>query len=154
MVPDRSIELERWTERDLDGMSWHDNHVHSLQLVEGEHGAGELVLDLDYIVDWLQDSGGFRFRIVPVHLRFKQVTNLRLTLDYAGSSAAMGPFSIDHMALRTEQRERYTAQCWEIVLNWPRGEISFEATGFEQTAWGKAQVSDRQVLMVEERLRA
>lgn len=154
MVPDRSIELERWTEQDLAGMSWHDNHVHSLRLIEGEHGSGELVLDLDYIIEWLRESGGFRFRIVPVHLRFQKVTNLRLALDYAGPSAAMGPFSIDHIASTTEQRERYTAQRWEIVLNWPRGEISFEATGFEQTAWGKVQVSDRQGLMPEERVPA
>lgn len=38
-----------WTDRQFAEMSWHDNHVHGLQIVRGAHGSGELVLDIDYI---------------------------------------------------------------------------------------------------------
>ena len=33
-----------WTDSDLDDMSWHDNAVHALRIVEGKSGIGELVL--------------------------------------------------------------------------------------------------------------
>jgi hypothetical protein len=143
-----------WTDAQFDQMSWHDNHVHGLRVIEGEYGAGELVLDVDYILEWLEASAGFQFKIVPVYLRFKEVTDLRLALDYAKVSAGMSPFSIHRISRRTEARERYTAQCWEIELNWPDGRISFEATAFEQKAWGQVRISSGQVLRPEERVGA
>src|SRR3954447_15608689 len=97
----------RWTQDQFDEMSWHDNHVHALRIVAGQHGAGELVLDIDYIAEWLRNGDEFRFRLVPAALRFTDVTNLRLSLDYASPSAAMGPFSIHAIERRMEQRERY-----------------------------------------------
>jgi hypothetical protein len=86
-----------WTEADFEALAWHDVHVHGVRIIEGEHGAGELCLDLDYIVDWLCPVGGegrCRFRIAPALLTFREVTGLKLSLDYATPSAAMGPFSI------------------------------------------------------------
>lgn len=133
-------------------MTWHDNHVHALRIVERKHGTGVLVLDIDHIVEWLRgEGGGIRFRIARADLRFLGVTSLRLTLDYAAVSAAMGPFSLDGIERRTEARERYTATLWTLRLNWPIGEISFEATGFEQRLLGKPIVTDRQWLTEEER---
>jgi hypothetical protein len=143
-----------WTEAQFEQMSWHDNHVHALRVVEGEHGAGELILDVDYILEWLEAGAEFHFKIVPVYLRFKEVTDLQLAVNYPKISAAMGPFSIGRISRRTEVRERYTAQCWDIELNWPDGSISFEATGFEQKAWGQVRTTDSQVLKPEERVGA
>src|SRR5262245_20244864 len=37
-----------WTDADFGDLSWHDCSVHALRIVEGPHGAGELILDLDY----------------------------------------------------------------------------------------------------------
>ena len=127
----------RWTHEQFDEMSWHDNHVHALRIVAGEHGAGELVLDIDYIVEWLRNGGAFQFRLVPAILRFTEVTDLRISLDYASPSAAMGPFSIHAIERYTEQREHYIAQLWRIEVNWPGGEVTFEASGYEQSATGK-----------------
>ena len=135
-----------WSEAQFDEMSWHDNYVHGIQFVGGQHGSGELVLDIDYIVEWLQGSSGFQFKVVPATLRFREVTNLRIEIDYAAMTAAMGPFSIDGIRRRSEQRERYVAQCWSIPLNFPGGGISFEAEGYEQIAWGKLVVSELQGL--------
>ncbi|MBD5804070.1 hypothetical protein AZOA_35130 [Azoarcus sp. Aa7] len=140
-----------WTDRQFDEMSWHDNHVHALRVVEGAYGAGELVLDLDYIVEWICDAEGCSFRIVPATLSFLEVTNLRLSLDYASASAAMGPFSIHAIERRDEPRERYVAQVWKIAINWPKGEIEFEAKGFVQRATGEPVVSAAQCLRPEER---
>ena len=142
---------DRWTQEQFDEMSWHDNYVHAMRIVEGEHGAGDLVLDLDYIREWIRCADGFQFRILPVSLRFIEVTGLRISLDYASPGAAMGPFSIYGIERRTEARERYVAQVWKIVVGWPEGEISFEAQGFEQLGHGPEVLVPRQCLLPQER---
>jgi hypothetical protein len=141
----------RWTHEQFDEMSWHDNHVHGLRIVPGDYGAGELVLDIDYIAEWLRLDDAMKFRLVPATLRFTDVTNLRITLDYASPSAATGPFSIHTIERRAEQRERYVAQLWRIEVNWPVGEISFEASGYEQSARGEVVVTSQQWLSPAER---
>jgi hypothetical protein len=133
-------------------MSWHDNHVHGFRIVEGADGAGELILDLDYIVEWLEVAGGYCFRMEPSSLRFLGVTDLRVELDYATPSAALTPFSIHSIDRKSVPRDRYIAQVWTIVLNWPNGAISFEAIGYEQTPWGRSAVSSVQRLRTEERI--
>jgi hypothetical protein len=142
---------DHWTHAQFEQMSWHDNHVHALRFVQGEYGSGDLILDIDYIVEWVREPAEMKFRILPATLRFTGVTNLRVTLDYASATAAMGPFSIHTIGRRTEARERYEAQLWTIMLNWPVGELSFEAGGYEQTGWGKLVLASRQHLLPEER---
>ena len=144
--------MQHWTHAQFESMSWHDNHVHALRIIEGEHGAGTLILDIDYILEWLSGDGdGYRFRIARAELKFLGVTSLSLTVDYAAASAGMAPFSIDGIERRTELRERYTATVWTLLLNWPEGVISFEASGFEQRLVGEPIVVDRQWLTEQER---
>jgi hypothetical protein len=140
-----------WTDRLFEEMSWHDNYVHGFRIIEGAHGLGELVLDIDYILEWLCDAEGCKFRLIPANLRFFDVTNLRVSLDYATPAAALAPFSIHAIERRDEARERYVAQVWKILINWPQGEIEFEAKGFEQRAWGTAVLSESQYLRPDER---
>lgn len=136
----------RWTHDQFEQMSWHDNYVHALRIVEGQHGAGELLLDFDHILEWVGREDGMQFRIVPAVLKFTEVTNLRILLDYAAASAAMGPFSIHAIERHEQARERYVAQVWKIVVNWPVGEITFEASGYEQHSTGEPVMSDLQHL--------
>ena len=64
------MSIRRWTSAQFEEMSWHDNYVHALRVIEGQFGAGELVLDVDHILEWIQESGQFKFQILPVELRF------------------------------------------------------------------------------------
>jgi len=133
-------------------MTWHDNHVHALRIIEGEHGTGTVILDIDHIPEWLPDEGsGFRFRIARADLTFLGVTSLKFALDCAAASAALGPFSLHAIERRTEPRERYIATVGTLRLNWPVGEISFEATGFEQRLVAEPIVTGRQWLTEQER---
>jgi hypothetical protein len=140
-----------WTDQQFEEMSWHDNHVHALRVLEGAYGAGELVLDLDYILEWLTVEDGFQFRVIPVSLAFKEVTNLRVSLDYATPTAGIGPFSIHAIERHSENRKRYVATIWKILINWPNGEITFEATGFVQRGTGAPVLTLSQSLRPEER---
>jgi hypothetical protein len=142
-----------WTEADFDKMSWHDNHVHGLQIRSGEDGFGEVIFDIDYILEWLHPVDGIhiRFRLAPATLTFSNVAHLRLHVDYG--SDALGPFSID-VVKRTpidfQTGARYFE--WHIELVWPRGSISFQASGFTQVLRGPVQLTTAQWLDPPERI--
>lgn len=144
-----------WTEADFDEMSWHDNHVHGIRFIEGKDGEGDLILDVDYILEWLKDEGaGFRFRILPVTLTFHSVIFPRIAVDYAAATAAFGPFMIHGIERRMEKRAHYEAQMWRLPIAWPGGEIEFEARGFTQRGEGEPLLVSAQLLKPEQRNRA
>jgi len=146
------MEARVWTEADYEQMSWHDNHIHALRFVEGQDGTGDLILDLDYILEWLKgDGGGFRFRIIPVTLTFHEVMFPKIAVNYASASAAFGPFMIHGIERRFEKRAHYTAQVWKLPITFPNGEIEFEAQGFTQRAAGAIVESEGQRLSISER---
>lgn len=111
----------------------------------GEHGSGELILDIDYILEWLQTDGKYRFSVAPAELRFQQTTDLRVAFDYAATSAALTPFTI-HQVEREPPSEAGRASRWVLKLNWPNGELSFFALGFTQVLTGEPAVSTSQAL--------
>ena len=142
----------QWTEEDFDELTWHDNAVHALRVVEGEYGAGKLHLDIDYILEWLRDeSGQVLFRMAPATLEFRDVTNLKIALDYETPTAGLTPFSLDRIERHFEQRDRYEAILWALVVNWPIGSITFEAKGFRQFLRGQSILSTEQKLGSEAR---
>ena len=89
----------RWSTDDFPRLSWHDNHIHGFTVCGGEYGEGELVLDIDFILDWLCDpvSWECEFRIAPATLTFHHVSALVVSLDYARCTAALGPASISEI---------------------------------------------------------
>jgi hypothetical protein len=143
-----------WTTEDFETLSWHDVHVHGLRLdtFRESEGSADLVLDIDYILQWHKTGTSFEFTICPATLRFHEVFALRVSLDYAGPTAGMCPFSIDGI-----ERERlvfptgFTSYRWRIPVNWPRGEIEFQAPGFTQMLAGTPRLHSRQWLAPETR---
>jgi hypothetical protein len=145
---------QTWTDKDFETMSWHDNHVHGLGFRSGEYAMGVLTLDLDYILEWLCPVAGgtVQFRIAPATLTFHAVTGLQVNIDYASATAATGPFSMS--GIRREPRPELQICHWIIDVNWPAGSISFDATGFTQTLWGRSVVHPEQVLAPGQRVAA
>ena len=144
-----------WTDADFERMSWHDNHVHAIRCVEGENGEGELVLDIDHILEWLKgDESGLLFRVQPATLVFHGVIFPRIAIDYAAATAAFGPFMIDGIERRVEKRQHYEAQVWRLPISWPGGQIEFEARGFTQMAEAPPLVTSSQQLTPTERRHA
>jgi hypothetical protein len=137
-----------WTEEDFDSLSWHDCHVHALRVEGGgEHGTGALILDLDYIVEWLPAPGGsYRFRIAPATLTFHHVFALKVEIDWTG--AAVTPFSISGIARKRLEHDSWS---WSMGLNWPRGIITFESIGFTQRLRAPAVSKAEQCLEPHER---
>ena len=140
-----------WTDAEYDTMEWHDAAIHGLRFIEGLHGLGEFVLDIDYITECNKVGDRFSVFYLPATLTFHKVSNLRMTLDYACTSAGFTPFSIDGIERRAEKRPGYTAYIWKIPINWPCGVIPFEATGFEQQSRGEPRLSDTASLKPDDR---
>ncbi len=144
----------RWYTADFDTLSWHDVRVHGFRIVEGGQGTAELVLDIDFILEWLpSEDGGYRFRIAQAILQFHDVFGLRFMLDYVACSAGMTAFSIDSIARETiGDDERPQAYRWRIDVNWPEGCLEFEASGFSQWLVGEILEQDGQALEPRQRL--
>jgi len=92
----------------------------------------------------------FEFRVAPATLSFDRVSDLKIALDYIGY--AMGAFSIDGIEreLRSDPTG-FQAYAWRILVNFPRGEITFESTGFTQELRAEPRTIGTQSLSDAER---
>jgi len=143
-----------WTEVDFDQLSWHDNAVHGFQIVEGQHGCGDIILDLDYIVEWQERDGRFHFSVAPAILTFHEASSLKISIDYAVASAALTPFAIHQIGFESiPYPNGASGRRWRIEIHWPNGEMIFEAPRFTQILAGRPISSDRQSLSRDERER-
>lgn len=144
---------------DFDGYLWHDNAIHGLRIVEGADGcSGELVLDIDFIVEWLPPQGEdkvFRFRIAPADLVFHEVTDLVVSIDYASSTAALTPMAIHEIQRQfVTHPTGYSFFAWKIEINWPRnGFIAFRSSGYTQLLRAEPVIANTQYLSPSERTR-
>jgi hypothetical protein len=141
-----------WTEKDFDDLSWHDCYFYSFALRDpGEYNTSQIVFELDYILEWLQPTADkFSFLVAPAILTFYEVSELKVTLNYSGM--AMGPFSIDGIERELKTYPSgYQSYHWRIPVNYPGGEISFNAEGFSQELLAAAIESGEQCLSWKKR---
>lgn len=136
-------------------LSWHDNAIHAFRILEGDDNTGgKLLLDIDYIAEWLQGpDNSFNFKIVPSDLLFYGVSDLAISIDYAAATAAVQPMTI-HEIIRevVTYPNGYSSYSWKIDINWPpKGFISFQASSFTQVPRMEQVVSGAQYLSPSER---
>ena len=131
-----------FTEADFNRLSWHDNPIYSLA-IDNDIGQwkSDLVLDIDYIVEWLCGvSGTAQFKIAAATLVFHHVTDLNVNVDWgdSGMQVAICAMVLDHIAREPLEKQRICLDRpyyrWNLRLNSPRpgGEIRFGASGFTQ----------------------
>ncbi len=130
----------RWETEDFDDMCWHDVSVHGFRFVEFDESCGtaELIFDIDYILEWINEPEGFRFVVAQSTLQFHEVFGLKFSLDYVQCSAGMCAFTLSKI-----EREEvvypngFVRFKWNLEINWPMGNIEFESTGFSQWTVGE-----------------
>lgn len=144
------------TDAAFEELSWHDCHIWGLAVRVGEMSDGdftsELVLDLDFIVEWLCSPGSLaRFRVVPAELVFHDVSELHVSADWREQVSRpdvivpVSPAQIDHV--HRAARPHAAGWDWTIHLNSPRGgELRFVASGFVQTLRAQPVECDHQRL--------
>jgi hypothetical protein len=145
-----------WRTEDFDSLAWHDVHVHGFHFASFNEGQGtaNLVVDVDYILNWSPSGIGFEFTVCPANLVFHEVFGLKVELDYATPGAGMCPFSV-HGIERTliESPTGSQSYRWRIPINWPYGSIVFDAPDFTLTLTGMPAVQSSQWLRPEQRER-
>lgn len=136
MNPDQS--LQTWTDADYDSMYWHDNTIHGFRLNNPENSYDyELILYLDYIVEWIcLPEKSFDFRVAPALLTFSDVNLLKVDFELTYKEA---------LIIRDLQREEVTTDeernaglhryRWSIdlvSLTGCRNHMTFVASGYRQ----------------------
>jgi len=123
------LEKAVWTEHDFDQMGWHDASVYGLALLPGSL---ELLLDIDYILRWVDPvppSPNYSFWVSPATLAFQGVQDVE------------SEFSFLHIECLTIQGIKradpkptptggLTDWQWSIELH--QGRLGFRAHGFRQ----------------------
>ena len=150
--------MTTYSEGDFDTLSWHDCHVWAVRFDLGDPDEGDwtadLVLDLDFIVEWLPpEATGCRFRVAPATLAFHGVTDPRISINWGASGFQNG---IHPVVIDSVERERVPDQkvyldrpyfSWRIAFNWPaESEITFGAVGFTQSLLSEPVVVEGQSL--------
>lgn len=77
MHEESGLEKATWTDADFDVMGWHDCRVHAVSVGVRDDGFpwNRVLLDLDYIVKWVDPAPGrrnFSFWITPATLVFDE----------------------------------------------------------------------------------
>ena len=138
---------------DFEKIQWHDNAIHAFRIVEGEI-CGDLVLDIDFIVEWLPPvEGAYRFRVAPSDLTFHEVSDLVVSINYAAASAAVGPMTIHEIHRESVTYPNgYSSFAWKVELNWPPNSfITFCSDSFTQSQRIEPITTGAQYLSPEER---
>ena len=147
------IQPSRWTDADFESLTWHDCTIHSMGLDQNGEYQSDLLIDLDFLLEWLPTSAGkFQFRIAPALLRFHNVDKLviQTLLDFKQ------PMQISEVTRCRRDDPGYTNYHWTIKLHTFPGrenQIAFDATGFSQELTARPVVTDHQSLQLAERLK-
>ena len=145
----RSVQM-LWTENDFERMAWHDARVWALGFVAEEY---EFVLDLDYILEWVDPAPGeehYRFWVAPATLVFENVTDLSFELE------PYTDVSLDRITRGTPGRPRNAEYIgkdtdWLWDLDFHVGGIQFRSAGFKQYLRAPATLQRAQYLPLTER---
>ncbi|OAP41122.1 hypothetical protein AU381_04350 [Sinorhizobium glycinis] len=137
---------------------WHDNLIYAIRFdigdPERQEWRSDLVLDIDFIADWLcEPSGMFRFSVAPATLTFHDVGDLQLAIDHGDSDGrtAMSELSIDRVTRERLDRP-FDFWRWTINLNSPPGgKIVFCASGHSQVLRAEPKIVAEQHLPRGER---
>lgn len=155
-----------WTDADFERLSWHDCHVWRFAIHGGDPDrndwTSDLVLDLDFIVEWLCDTAGAAtFRVAPARLTFHGVTDLDLAVSWGDSNhrKSLHEMSIDRIerAQVADQQVFLDRPYYRYIVHtsWPAGgRLSFGAAGFTQHLLSAPVLKQEQRLTRAERMRA
>ena len=117
-----------WTDDDFSEMGWHDNYIHSIIFPGNDY---TMTFDIDYIFKWelVKEKNLYNFWISPVLLMFKNVSNLKIDIDFE-NSIGLDIVELKRVNSRPSPNGKLTIQ--DYIINTDKGLITFESTGFVQ----------------------
>jgi hypothetical protein len=118
-----------WSDADFAEMGWHDATIHGLS-VDAARELPRLLLDLDYIVRWVQPappSTYFSFWVSPATLVFEDVWDLEGELDFTGTVPDLEIADVHRLA---PEGDRQDLPLWHIEGH--AFDLRFRASGYRQ----------------------
>ncbi len=148
----QNITVTHWSDADFGEMSWHDCSIHSLGFDQDGEYQSDLVLDLDYIVEWIKMGDcSFRFRVAPAVLRFQNVDKLHIETLLHFKEALI----IDSIDCVGKEDKGFKSYHWTIKIQSYSEEIDnqieFDASGFVQELTAPPVVIETQSLTRQQR---
>jgi hypothetical protein len=136
-----------WTDADFDAMGWHDNAVHAIAVEPAPPHPGSLLLDIDYIVEWVPRPGPgglLSSWVCPATLVFHQAWDLVTEINLHGWG-----FQLSIGAIERSGPGEHGLFAWTIGGD--LFSMSFSAVGFTQYLRRAPIYLPGQRLSVEER---
>jgi hypothetical protein len=153
----------KYGDKDFDRLSLHDCALWGVSWRVGDPGEGDwtsdLVLDLDYIAEWLCGvDDRAQFKVAPAQLVFHGVTDPQLALDWGQRGFQVAPYEvtidrIERTPVANQKifRERPYYE-WRISFHSPvQGHVSFGAVDFTLTLLSEPVLTHKQRLSLGER---
>jgi len=146
-----------YTTEDYDNMSWHDNIIHSISIVD-ENYESNLILGIDFITEWICENNKCQFLIAPAKLVFHDVKDFQLVINK--KSLIMNSYLgliIDKIIRESTPNKDKTSEHWrfkfcKLDLESNNCELSFVSTGFTQTILKEPILKNEQTLIASERI--
>jgi len=133
-----------WTEGDFDEMGWHDATVHAFAVEPQDQDPGRLLVDLDYIVEWVPPGGDrdvFGFWVAPATLVFDHAWDLMIDVDLHAASLELQLNALTRTADQPFGRSTWTLEGHNFA-------VKVTSAGFRQyvrarPVWSTDQQLDR-----------
>jgi hypothetical protein len=142
-----SVEKAVWTDSDFDHMGWHDAALHAVAVEPSPPYPGRLLLDLDYIVEWVAPTPpetAYAFWLCPATLVFDDAADLVANIDLGGRAFEA---AVDGL-VRSEPNE-HGVRDWTVAGH--EFTITLRAKGFTQYLRQLPIRANGQRLTVQER---
>jgi hypothetical protein len=122
------LDKSLWTEADFENMQWHDNPIHAFMFSDNF----EIIMDIDYIFEWVLKGKKYAFWISPCTFIFENVYDLTFNVGPATPGLTID-FITKENPQKTQNAEhinRDTEYDWTIEAQ--EGTISFKSIGYKQ----------------------
>lgn len=129
-----------WTDNDFELMGWHDSTLYQIKFLDKNL---DFTLYIDYIFEWIQIENKFEFLVAPCELVFRNVLNLKVSLEFE-NYVGIYIDSIKRKKIGKTPNGKFIY--WKYSILTDRGGIEFTATGFEMHLISKPILSKSQDL--------
>jgi hypothetical protein len=124
---------QTYSEEDFESLGFHDCYVHGIRWASSSYS---LILDLDYIVQWIEIDGAYNFWVAPAELSFNYASEVKISMDWEKVPMECQVQDV-HRHDRKATPNGSDNYHWEIEFARPSGSIDLWATDFRLSIQAK-----------------
>lgn len=115
-----------YSAKDWDSLEFHDCHVHGIRW---ERSTYSFLLQLDFIIEWVETGNSYEFWLSPAELRFDYASNVNVSLPWTND---FGECQIDsfHRQQTNPSPTGVDLFTWKLEFSSPAGSIELTSSDF------------------------